>query len=62
MLYTRIKNLCEERKLSIRKLENDCDLSNGCIAKWKAVQPSAMALYRVAKRLGVSVEDLLEGL
>lgn len=62
MLYTRIKDLCEKRQISIRKLENDCDLSNGCIAKWKVVQPSAMALYRVAKRLGVSVEDLLEGL
>lgn len=62
MLYTRIKNLCEERKLSIRRLENECDLSTGSIAKWKKAQPSAMALYRVAKRLGVSVEDLLEGL
>lgn len=60
MLYTRIKDLCEKRQISIRKLENDCDLSNGCIAKWKTAQPAAASLYKVAKRLDVSVEELLE--
>lgn len=62
MLYDRIKALCEEKKLSVRRLEMDCGLSNGSIVKWKTVQPTAASLYKVAERLGVSVEELLEGL
>lgn len=60
MIYERIKDLCEAKKLSVRRLEIDCGLSNGSIVKWKTVQPAAASLYKVAKRLDVSVEELLE--
>lgn len=60
MIYERIKKLCEEKQLTVRRLEIDCGLSNGSIVKWKTAQPAAASLYKVAKRLDVSVEELLE--
>ena len=61
MIYERIEALCKKSGVSIRKLEIMCGLSNGCIAKWRTVSPSAESLYKVAKELGVTVEQLLEG-
>ena len=60
MIYDKIEALCREKKISIRKVENECNLSNGCIVKWKTVKPAAESLYKVAKYLGVSIEYFLE--
>lgn len=59
MIYERIEALCKERGLSIRKLENECGLSNGSIAKWRTVSPSAESLYKVAQYLKTTVEELI---
>ena len=59
MVYERIEALCKEKSVSIRKLETDCGLSNGSIAKWKTVSPSAVSLYKVAQYLETTVEELV---
>lgn len=59
MIYARIEALCKEKGVSIRKVEAACGLSNGCIAKWKTVSPSAESLYKVAQYLETTVEELL---
>lgn len=59
MIYERIEALCKERGLSIRKLENECGLSNGSISKWRTVSPSAESLYKVAQYLKTTVEELI---
>ena len=60
MIYERIEALCLEQNLPIRRLEADCGLSNGSISKWKKSEPAAGSLYKVASRLGVTVEALIE--
>lgn len=60
MVYERIEALCREKGVSIRKLENSCGLSNGSVAKWKVVSPSAESLYKVAVFLETTVEELLK--
>ncbi|MCD8372048.1 MAG: hypothetical protein LUD27_01960 [Clostridia bacterium] len=58
-IVDRIKNLSD---MPINKLEKESGLTNGTICKWAGKNnPSATALYAVAKRLGVSMEYLLTG-
>ena len=59
MLYSRIKALCDEKKISVYNLEKTAGLSNGAVGKWKVSMPSADKLSRVADILGVTVDDLL---
>ena len=37
-LYDRIQKLCEERGISISRLESDCGLGNSTIKKWKTTK------------------------
>lgn len=60
MIFDKIERLCKQKNIAIRKVELDCGLSNGSITKWRNVIPSAASLYKVAKYLGVTVEQLLE--
>ena len=59
-LFERIKELCNERQISMRSLEKNCNLSNGSIIKWKNSIPSAESLQRIADYFGVRV-DWLQG-
>lgn len=59
-LYDKVKVLAEKQNLSINQLEKKCELSSGSISKWNKSQPSAIALYKVAKYFGISVENMLE--
>lgn len=61
MLYEKIEKLATEQGFSIRKIEQDCELSNGSIVKWKENKPIAISLLKVAKYLGTTVEELLKG-
>lgn len=59
-LYQRIKMLCEEREMSIAKLESELDFGNGSISKWgKTSSPSVDKILKVAGYFGVSVDFLL---
>ena len=60
ILYARIKDLCEEKEISITKLESDLGFGNSSIKKWNGkVCPSADKLLKVAKYFNVSVDYLL---
>lgn len=60
MLFDRIKKLCEEKGISIYRLEKEAGLSKGAISKWGESEPSASKLCAVAKLLGTTSEKLLE--
>ena len=60
MLYEKIVAVATERGTSIRKIEEECGLSNGSVIKWRTSKPAAESLYKVAKFLGLTVEDLLK--
>lgn len=58
-LYDRIKRMADDQNLSISYIEENAQLSNGSISKWKINIPRADSLYKVAKFLGCSVEFLI---
>ena len=55
----RIKEICAERGISVRKLERDIGVANGSVNRWASQSPSAETLQAAAERLGVSILFLL---
>ena len=60
LVYTKIKQICDEKGVSVASVERDAGLTNGSISKWNNSKPIAENLHSVAKVLGTTVEDLLE--
>lgn len=60
MLFEKIKMICEERGISIYKLEKDLGFSGSSICKWKYSKPSADKIKAIADYFGVSIEYFLE--
>ena len=56
----KIRELANEKGLSLIGLEHKVKFSNGTICKWKDTGASANSLYIVANYLGTTVDDLLE--
>lgn len=57
----KIKEIAKERHLSVAEVERLADITERTINRWDAKEPSVYKVYRVAKVLGTTVEDLLEG-
>ena len=60
IIYERIKKLCDEKGISIMALERDSQLANGTIGGWRESVPKVDSLYRVARQLGVSIDELVD--
>lgn len=60
MIYERIKSLCEEKEVSVYRVERDLSFPNATIAKWKDSIPGADRLKKVADYFGVPIEYFLE--
>lgn len=60
MLYDKIKNIAEQKNISIYRIEKDLDLSNGSIRKWNSSIPLSQTLKKVANYLNVSIDKLME--
>ncbi len=58
-VYDRIKKIADDQNISISYIEENVQISNGSIVKWKQNIPRADSLYKVAKFLGCSVESLM---
>ena len=61
MVFENILRECEERGITIAKLEKESGLKNGTIRKWKNGNPTIASLEKVADYLKVSVSWLLKG-
>lgn len=61
MILDKIKKLCEERRISIAKLESETGLGNATIRGWACSSPKAENLKKVADYFGVKMDDLLSG-
>lgn len=59
-LYDSVKKLADERGLSIAKLERESGIANGVIHRWER-GANVLTVAKVAKYLGVKIEDLLKG-
>jgi Predicted transcriptional regulators len=58
-LYEKIKELAAQKKLSIRRLEEELGFANGSLKQWKNSNPGADKLTKVADYFHVSVDFLL---
>lgn len=56
--YEKIQTLCKQRGISIRKLENDLQFSNGYISKMKSSKPNADAIAKIAWYFQIPAESL----
>lgn len=60
MIYTRIKELCEKKNISIYRLEKDLKFPTSTIVKWKESSPTVEKIKAVADYFSVSIEYFLE--
>lgn len=58
-MVEKIKELCREQGISVAELERKADVQ--LIRRWATTEPSVYKVYRVAKILGTTVEELLKG-
>ena len=59
MNFDKLKAMCAEKGITFRKLEKECGIGNGTIARWKTSSPSVANLKAVADYFGVTVDELL---
>ena len=60
MIYEKVKELCEKKKVSIYRVEKDLGFSASSIVKWKNAIPAADKLKAVANYFNVPIEYFLE--
>lgn len=59
MVYENVKRLCQERGISFFKLESECGIANGAIAKWaKNNNPAIQTAKKVADYFGITLDEL----
>ena len=56
MIVEKIEILCKKRQINISKLEKECGIGNGTIARWNKSYPRTDNLKKVADYFGVSIE------
>ena len=60
MLYQKIKSIADSKKIPISTIEKECNITPKYICTWDKIMPSADKLARVAKYIGVTVDELIE--
>ena len=60
MIYENIIKLCQERKISIARLERECGFGNATVRGWAVSSPTLAKVQKVAEYFGVSVDDLIK--
>ena len=60
MIYSNVKNICDERKISIASLERAIGLGNGTISGWRNSSPRVDILKKVTDYFEVSLEYFLD--
>lgn len=58
-VFYRIKDLADEKGVSISELERTLNISNGTISKWSHSTPNTKYLVPIAKYFNVSLDYLL---
>ena len=57
-VYDKVVELCNEKGISQRKLQEDLGIANGTISKWKTATPRQDTLQKVADHFNVSIDYL----
>ena len=59
MLFEKVSMLCQDKNISIAKLERECEMGNGTVRGWKTSSPSIENLKKVADYFGITVDELI---
>lgn len=61
MIYEKVKDLCDEHRISIWQLEQSCEIANGTIGKWRihGKSPRVSTLQKIAKYFSVPLDFFL---
>jgi transcriptional regulator with XRE-family HTH domain len=54
-MYTKIQQLCEERNISVYRLEKEMKFSSGSMRKWAKSMPAVDKINRVAEYFNVPI-------
>ena len=60
MIYSNVKKICDERKISIASLERAIGLGYGTISGWRNSSPRVDILKKVTDYFEVSLEYFLD--
>lgn len=60
MLYNNVRDICDEKGITVSKLEDDLGFPRSYICKWNKNEPGIRKVQKVADYLGVPIEKLLE--
>ena len=59
-MVRKIKQLCEERGITLRMLEKELNFGNGTIVRWDVSRPNIDRVAAVAKFFGKTVDYFVE--
>lgn len=59
--FERVKQLCKEKGITMKKLEQEIGVSQNLSYRWKNTNPSAENLFKLAEYFGVSTDYILTG-
>ena len=59
-MFDKMKRLCQERGISVAKLERMADLGNGIIDNWNVCKPRLGTLDKVARALDMPLVELID--
>lgn len=60
MIVENIKALCKREGVTIKAVEEICNLGNGTIRRWDDSSPSVEKLARVARFFRVTIDELIK--
>ena len=60
LIYDKIKQICDEKGVTVSSVEKKAGLSNGAISKWNTSSPTIENLQSVANVLKVKLEKILK--
>ena len=59
MLFDKVVHFCKSKVIPLYVFEKQCGLGNGTIKGWISANPRIDNLQKVAKQMGITVEELL---
>ena len=62
MIYEKVKELCKAQGKTIMQVEKEAGIANGVIGGWRDGIPAIDTVAKVAEVLGVTVDNLIEGI
>ena len=61
MVFEKVKQYCEEKKISIAAFEKLCGIGNGTVARWESDEsrPSLQSLEKMQQATGIGIAEWL---